>query len=101
MFSKKEFAIVGNLRFISRKNFMLNSVEHDKSFITSGPGITSSNLSSAYITFMAIDHEIISIVILSPSADSRRAVNVSYWQKYVHKILVNRKRTKKAQEKCK
>ena len=37
MFSKKEFAIVSNLRFISMKNFMLSSVEHEKSFITSGP----------------------------------------------------------------
>ena len=31
--------IVGILTFISRKNFMLNSVEHEKSFITSGPGL--------------------------------------------------------------
>ena len=30
--------IVGILTFMSRKNFMLNSVEHEKSFITSGPG---------------------------------------------------------------
>ena len=30
--------IVGILTFVSRKNFMLNSVEHEKSFITSGPG---------------------------------------------------------------
>ena len=29
--------IVGILTFMSRKNFMLNSVEHEKSFITSGP----------------------------------------------------------------
>ena len=36
-FSKKEFAFVSNLRFISRTNFMLNWVEHEKSFLTSGP----------------------------------------------------------------
>ena len=30
--------IVGILTFMSRKNFMLNWVEHEKSFITSGPG---------------------------------------------------------------
>ena len=30
--------IVGILTFMSKKNFMLNSVEHEKSFITSGPG---------------------------------------------------------------
>ena len=29
--------IVGILTFMSRKNFMLNRVEHEKSFITSGP----------------------------------------------------------------
>ena len=36
-FSKKEFAIVSNLRFISRTNFMLSWLEHEKSFITAGP----------------------------------------------------------------
>ena len=39
MFSKKEFAIVSNLRFVSRKNFMLSRVEHEKSFITSRPEV--------------------------------------------------------------
>ena len=29
--------IVGILTFMSMKNFMLNSIEHEKSFITSGP----------------------------------------------------------------
>ena len=42
MVSKKEIIIVSNLRlismkFISMKNFMLSWVEHEKSFITSGP----------------------------------------------------------------
>ena len=41
MFSKKEFAIVNNLRFISRTNFMLSWVEHEKRYITSGPGATN------------------------------------------------------------
>ena len=40
-------------------------------------------------TFVEIVHEIISMVILLPSADSRRVV-VSYKRKYVHKVLVNR-----------
>ena len=35
--SKKEFAIVYNLRFISGTNFMLSLVEHEKSLKTSGP----------------------------------------------------------------
>ena len=30
--------VVGILTFMSRKKFMLNLVEHEKSFITSGPG---------------------------------------------------------------
>ena len=40
MLSKKEFAIISNLRFISRTNFMLSWVEHEKSFITLGPDQT-------------------------------------------------------------
>ena len=39
-FSKKELAIDSNLRIISTKSFMLSSVQHEKSFITSGPGYT-------------------------------------------------------------
>ena len=40
-------------------------------------------------TFVEIDHEIISMAIHLPSADSRR-VGVSYKRKYVHEVLVNR-----------
>ena len=40
MFSKKEFAIVSNLRFISRTNFMLSWVEHENSSIISSPVLT-------------------------------------------------------------
>ena len=39
-------------------------------------------------TFVEIDHEIVSTVILLPSADSRRVV-VSYKGKYVQEVLVN------------
>ena len=39
-------------------------------------------------TFVEFGHEIISTVILLPSADSRR-VDVSYKRKYVHEVLVN------------
>ena len=39
-------------------------------------------------TFQEIDHEIISTTILLLSADSR--IVVSYKQKYVHKVVVNR-----------
>ena len=38
-------------------------------------------------TFLEIDREIISTVILIPATDSRRVV-VSYKRKYVHKLLV-------------
>ena len=37
--SKKEFAIVSNLKFISRTNFILSSVEHENFFIISGPDL--------------------------------------------------------------
>ena len=39
MFSKKEFEIVSNfiLDFLAGQNFMLSWVEHENSFITSGP----------------------------------------------------------------
>ena len=46
---------------------------------------------------MEIDYEIISTVILLPSAGQRRVV-VSYKRKYVHEVLVNRL-AKFAQEK--
>ena len=39
-------------------------------------------------TFMEIDHEIISMAILLPSADSRR-VYVNYKRKNVHEVLIN------------
>ena len=39
-------------------------------------------------TLAEIDHEIISMSILLPSADSRRIV-VSYKRKYVHEVLIN------------
>ena len=53
------------------------------------PGVASS-IPARYHTFMEIDHEIISTVILLPSADFSRRVVVSYKRKYVHKLLVNR-----------
>ena len=55
--------------------------------LTADPGVASSILIRSH-TFTEIDHEIISMAILLPSADSRRAV-VSYKRKYVHEVLVN------------
>ena len=48
-------------------------------------------------TFAEIEHEVISMDILLPSADSRRVI-VSYKRKYVHEVLVN-PLVKPAQEK--
>ena len=55
--------------------------------LTADSGVASSIPARSH-TFVEIDHEIISMVFLLPSADSRRVV-VSYQRKYVHKILVN------------
>ena len=88
--------IVGILTFMGRKNgiislsepkkcrisryFYTYEHEHEKSFITSGPGPA--------------------VPFVSPSADSRRAV-VSHWRrKYMHLVLVLKppRRSKPAQE---
>ena len=61
------------------------------------PGVASS-IPARYHTFVEIDHEIIStVILLLPLIYSRRVV-VSYKRKYVHKLLVNRL-LKPAQEK--
>ena len=56
-------------------------------FLTADPEVASS-ISAWFHTFVEINYEIISMVILLPSADSRR-VFVSYKRKYVHEVLVN------------
>ena len=55
--------------------------------LTADPGVLA--IPGRSLTFMEIDHEIISMAIIFPSANSRRAV-VSYKQKCVHEVLVNR-----------
>ena len=55
--------------------------------LTADPGFASSIPARSH-TFVEIDREIISTVILLPSTDSRKVV-VSYKQKYVHEVLVN------------
>ena len=54
--------------------------------LTADPGVTSS-ISAQSHTFAEIDHEVISMAILLPSADSRK--DVSYKRKYVYEVLVN------------
>ena len=53
-------------------------------YLNADPGVTSLIRARSH-TFTEIVHEIISTVILLPSADSRRVV-VIYKQKYVHEV---------------
>ena len=65
--------------------------------LTADPGVASS-IPARYHTFVEIDHEIIStVILLLPLIYSKRVV-VSYKRKYVHKLLVNHL-LKPAQEK--
>ena len=61
-------------------NFLI--VAQSVAFLTADPRVASSILAPSH-TFVEIDHEIISVVILFLSADSRRVV-VCYKQKYVY-----------------
>ena len=56
--------------------------------LTADPGVASSILARPH-TFVELDHEIISKVILLPSPESFKKVVVSYKRKYVHEVLVN------------
>ena len=56
--------------------------------LTADPGVTGSIPARSH-TFVEIDREIISTVILLPSADYSRRVVVSYKRKYVHEVLAN------------
>ena len=65
--------------------------------LTADPGVASSIPARSH-TFVEIDHEIIStVILLLPLIYSRRVV-VSYKRKYMHELLVNRL-FKPAQEK--
>ena len=54
--------------------------------LTADPGVTSFWAQS--LSFVEIDHEIISSAILLSSADSRMVV-IGYKRKYLHAVLVN------------
>ena len=56
--------------------------------LTADPGVANS-IPVRSNTFAEIDQEIISMANLLPSPYSRRVV-ISYKQKYVHEVLVNR-----------
>ena len=55
---------------------------------SSDPGVASSIPVRSH-TFLKIDHEIISTVILLLPLNHSRRVVVSYKRKYVHEVLVN------------
>ena len=65
--------------------------------LTAYPGVASSIPVRSH-TFVEIDHEMISTVILLPSADSFKKGCCQLCRKYVHELLVNRL-FKPAQEK--
>ena len=56
--------------------------------LTVDQGVASSIPALSH-TFVEIDYEIISTVILLFSAESFRRIVVNYKRKYVHKVLVN------------
>ena len=55
--------------------------------LTSDPGVASLILARSH-TFMEIDHDLISTVILLPSADAFKKVCCQLQAKYVHEVLV-------------
>ena len=56
--------------------------------LTTDP-VVASLIPARSDTFVEIDHEIIYMVLLLPSAESFKKVVVSYKRKYLHKVLVN------------
>ena len=57
--------------------------------LTADPGVASWIPARSH-TFVEIDHEIISTIILLPSAESfKKGCCQSYKRKYVHEVLVN------------
>ena len=56
--------------------------------LTADPGVTCS-ISARSHTFVEIDHEIISTVIILPSAESFKKGFCQLQAKYVHEVLVN------------
>ena len=48
--------IVGILKFVSRINFVLSWVEHEKSFITSGPGVRQKYFRNFYSKNLILSH---------------------------------------------
>ena len=56
--------------------------------LTADPGVASLILTRSH-TFVEIDHEMISTVILSLLLNHSRRIVLSHKRKYVHEVLVN------------
>ena len=67
MFGKKEFSIVRNLRFISRRTFMLSWVEHETSFITSQPDLLSLHVFMNSNVICNISHQFVTMAYVLAS----------------------------------
>ena len=78
---------MGTLWVIKGPRFLQISgyVAHSVTCLTADPGVASSIPTQSY-TFVEIDHEIISMPILLPSADSRRDV-VNYKRMFAKHLL--------------
>ena len=60
--------IVGILTFMCRINFMLSRIEHEKSCITSGPGVSS--MSPQVLTTQTIDAKVTLLLFILNHSDS-------------------------------
>ena len=72
---------------IGQRSAVSNNCLATDASLTADPGVASL-IPARFHSFVEIDHEIISIILLLPLNHSRRVV-VSYKRKYVHEVLVN------------
>ena len=99
--------IVGILTLMSRKNFMLSCVEHEKSFITSGPDLalasqiiyqpTRNNHINVSINPDNINCTKKNISIFDLSVSFNIENNISIIEKATEKLQITQKTTKKNQ----
>ena len=103
MFSKKEFEIVRDLRFISRKKFMLSWVEHEIRLITSGPVPSQLWSRNALLQIYKPNREKLSLLTYEPNRDqpahpysliSLRCRDQTAWTRRLIWIFAGRIRTK-------
>ena len=88
-FEKKKLSSFHLNKFTILTTFLPGRVAQSVACLTADPGVASSILVRSH-TFVEIDHEMISTVILLLLLIHSRRVVVSYKRKSVHKVLVNR-----------